>query len=224
MGMRTKGLLAVAAIILAAALSIPSAYALTSNVTNSSNGVASEYLTLDFLEVHGIDDATTASSLTFNENDWSTVSSTPGKFQIQPKDGGYSIRIESNKDTGKDPGAYLYGYFTIAHGSKNPNSGAGIESITFKFNDYGNITLYRDAPRNQYELTNSISDSNPVNQWYLPIKGYEVDCYDGIFTGTDGVTVIGGGSTSSDQTVSDLLSISGLTVHLMASWVPLSAA
>ena len=66
MGMRTKGLLAVAAIILAAALSIPSAYALTSNVTNSSNGVASEYLTLDFLEVHGIDDATTASSLTFN--------------------------------------------------------------------------------------------------------------------------------------------------------------
>ncbi len=112
--MRTKGLLAVAAIILAAALSIPSAYALTSNVTNSSNGVASEYLTLDFLEVHGIDDATTASSLTFNENDWSTVSSTPGKFQIQPKDGGYSIRIESNKDTGKDPGAYLYGYFTIA--------------------------------------------------------------------------------------------------------------
>ena len=188
MGMRTKGLLAVAAIILAAALSIPSAYALTSNVTNS------------------------------------TVSSTPGKFQIQPKDGGYSIRIESNKDTGKDPGAYLYGYFTIAHGSKNPNSGAGIESITFKFNDYGNITLYRDAPRNQYELTNSISDSNSLNQWLLNISGYEVGCYD-IFTGTDGVTVIGsGGTTSSNQTVSDLLSTVGLTVHLMASWTSLSSA
>lgn len=224
MNRRTTGLLAVAAIVLAAAVAIPSAYALTSSVTNNSNSVNSDYIGLSFLEISGSGDASTASSLTFNENYWSAVDSTPTSFQLIPANGGYSISIESNKDTGEDPGAYLYGYFTIDHESDNANSGAGIKSVTLKFSNYSSdIVLYRDAPKLQYELTNSISDSNSVNQWVLAISGYEVGCYD-VFTGTDGVTVICSGGTSSGQTVSDLLSTSGLTIHLMASWTSLSSA
>ncbi|TQS81053.1 MAG: hypothetical protein A3Q59_05545 [Methanomethylophilus alvi] len=223
MDRKTVGLLAVAAIVLAGAVAASSAYALTSSVTNSSNEVTSEYISLDFQEISGTGVAATASSLTFNANDWSAADSTPTSFQLQTTGYGYSVSIESNKDTGNDPGAYLYGYFTIDN-ADNANSGAGIESITLKFSNYDDVVLYRDAPKNQYTLTNSISDSNSLNQWLLNISGYEVGCYD-IFTGTDGVTVIGsGGTTSSNQTVSDLLSTVGLTVHLMASWTSLSSA